>query len=251
MTDTRVTSNQRVTVWIGPDSAISDYLAPTLAEVESLLNVSGAINWNSFNFNISASSSADDRTLTDAAGSKSRQYSQFGGAIEFVQPKADDTGSIFKQTYDLLHAQRQKVAVVVRTVTLNSFGIAVGDVVNAYRCITDAVTLVRGKASYAYSINFVPQDDIGVNCIIPSAVPNAVTVSPAGPIDATVGVPVFLKATYEGNNITVGANYVSSNVAGLEVTPHGILIPNTAGAYTFTADYPGSAAGTPITVNVT
>jgi len=251
MTDDRVLSNQKITVWIGPDSAIADYTAPELAEVASLLNVSGAVNWNTFNFNISASSNQDDRVLTDAAGAKSRQYSQFGGSIEFVQPTPDDTGSIFKQVYDLLHAQRQKVAVVIRTVTDNSTAVAEGDVVNAYRCITDAVTLVRGKASFAYSINFVPQDDIGVNCIIPNAVPTKVTVTPATPIAATVGVPVFLKSTYEGRNVTVGASYVSSDQAGLESTLHGILIPHTAGTYTVVPSYPGSAAGDPITVNVT
>lgn len=248
MTDTRTLSNQKVTVWIGPDSAVSDFTAPKLAEVETLLNVSGAVNWNAFNFNISASSNQDDRTLTDAAGAKSRQYSQYGGSIEFVQPAADDTGSIFKQVYDLLHAQRQKVVVIVRTVVDNSTAIAVGDVVNAYHCITDAVTLVRGKASYAYSINFVPQDDIGVNCIIPAATPTAVAITPAGPITATVGTPVFLKAVYEGVNVTVGAKYVTSDQAGLESTLHGILIPHTAGTYTLDVTYPGSAAATPITV---
>lgn len=251
MTDTRVLSNQRITVWIGPDSAISDYTAPELVEVEAMLNVSGAINWNSFAFNIQASDSQDDRTLTDGAGAKSRSYSKYGGNIEFVQPKPDDTGSIFKETYDLLKAQRQKVAVVIRTVTLNSVGIAVGDVVNAYHCITDAVATVRGKASYAYTINFVPQDDIGVNCIIPAATPNPVTVTPATPIAATVGTPFFLKATYETNNVTVGATYLSSDAAGLTVTPHGIGIANAAGTYTIHVTYPGSAAGTAITVNAT
>src|SRR3954463_3784233 len=105
--DTRVLSNQRVTVLIGPDSALTNYTKPTLVQLQSLLNVSGAINWDSFDFNIQASDSQDDRTLTDGAGAKSRSFSQFGGKIEFVQPKDDDTGSIYRQTYNLLKEQRQ------------------------------------------------------------------------------------------------------------------------------------------------
>lgn len=250
MTDVRVISNQRVKVAIGPDTGIANYLAPTLAEVEALLDVSGAINWDNFDFNISASDSEDDRTLTDGAGAKSRSFSQFGGNIEFVWPTDDDTGSIYKQAYDLLKAQRQYVAVVVRTVLLNSQGFAVGNKVNAYRCITDATSLVRGKASYAYTINFVPQDDIGVNAIIPSVVPNPVTVTPAGPDAVTVGVPKFLKATYEGNNVTVGAIYTSSDESVLIVTPHGIEIPIAPGTASVNVTYPGSAAGTPRVVTV-
>lgn len=248
--DTRVLSNQRLTVLIGPDSAIADYTKPTLAELSSLLNVSGAINWDAFDFNITASDSQDDRTLTDGAGAKSRSFSQFGGKIEFVEPKANDTGSIFRETYDMLKEQRQEVAVAVRCITLNSAGVAVGDEWNTYHCITDAVATVRGKASYAYTIDFVPQDDIGVNVVVPSASPTAVTVTPATPITVTIGTPKFLKATYEGVNVTIGANYVSSDVAGLEVTPHGILIGKVAGSYTLNVTYPGSTAGTPIVVTV-
>jgi len=253
MTDSRLLSNQRVTVLVGPASGIADFTAPTLAELTALTNVSGAVNWDSFDFNLQASDSSDDRTLTDGAGAKSRGVTNFGGNIEFVYPKPDDTDSIFRTAYNILSGDRTQLAIVIRTVALNSTPIATGDVVNAYRVLEDAHSLVRAtqsKPSYAYKVNFLSQDSVGVNCIVPSAVPTAVTLTPSGSTTGTVGSVGFLKATYEGVNVTIGATYTTSNSSVAEVTPHGCVIFNGAGTADITATYPGSAAGTATTYTV-
>lgn len=252
MTDTRTLSNQEVTVWIGPEGSVANYNAPTLAEVEAMLNVSGAVNWDSFDFNTQASDSQDDRTLTDAAGAKSRSYAQFGGNIEFVWPDPSDTASIYRQAYNMFKTQRQYFVAVIRTVKLNSLGIAVGDRVSTFHVLSDASALVRGAASYAYTVNFLAWNDLGISCIIPAAEPTAVTVTSSGDETAlTVGVPNFLQAIYEGNDVTVGATYTSSDQTVVIVTPHGIEIPIAAGTATVTVSYPGSAAGTARPVTVT
>jgi len=102
----KILSNQRVTVLAGLSSGIASWTATSLANLEALTNVSGAVNWNSFDLNIQASEQSDDRTLTDGAGAQSRGYTNFGGTLELVHPKPDDTTSVFRQAYALREAQQ-------------------------------------------------------------------------------------------------------------------------------------------------
>lgn len=249
--DTRVFSNQRVTVFIGPDTAIADYTQPKLSELTTLINVSEAIRWNGFNFNLKASTQAADRSLTDAADAQSRSYNQFGGAIEFFTPKVGDTTSILRTARNLVKTPRTNLAVVVRTVTLNTAGIAAADSINAYRVQTDQNTNNRSDTSYSYSINFVPQNDCCVGYIVPPAVPVAVTVTPTGALTGTVAAGIgFLTAQYQGHNVTIGATYASSNPAVATVDSHGIIQYLTTGTTQITTTVPGSAAGTPQTLTV-
>lgn len=254
MTDSRVVANQRITVWVGPDSGIANWTnGPTLAEVGALTNISGAVNWDSFDLNIQASDQQDDRTLTDAAGAKSRGLANFGGNLELVQPRPDDSSSIYRIAYNIFKGDRTKLAVVIRAVALNSTAVAAGDVVNAYHVLRDADDLVRAdqnKPSYAYKVNLLAQDDVAVNAIIPSGTPTATTLTRAGSGNLTVGAPDFLKATYEGVNITVGATYTVSDPTVVLVTPHGCIIPLADGTATVTAQYPGGLASTALSLTV-
>jgi len=254
MTDIRLLGNQHVTVAVAPDNGIASWIdGPTVDEADAALNASGGINWDSFDFNVQASDSQDDRTLTDGAGAKSRGLPKFGGNIEVVIPRPDDTSSIYRETYNVFKGDRAKLATIVRVGPLNSTTFAAGDVVNAYHVLRDADDLRRADSntpSYASKVNLLPQNDIIVNAILPSASPTAVTVTRVGSGNLTVGTPDFLKATYEGNNVTVGAKYVSSDETVVIVTPHGCVLPQAAGTATITATYPGSAAGTPLSVTV-
>ena len=119
---------------------------------------------------------------------------------------------------------------------------------NDYHVITDANNEQRGNKNRYYSINFRQKGGVGVNRIVPSAVATAVTI--AGGSTVTVGASIQLKATYEGNDITVGANWVSSDETKAVVTPHGRVIGIAAGPVNISATYPGSAAGTPKSITV-
>lgn len=251
--DTRVLANGLVTVFIGPESAISNFEAPTLAELQSLTNVSAAVNWDSFSFNVQASATTADRTLTDAAGAKSRQQPNFGGDIEFVTPQPGDTSSIYRTTYNILKGDRPRLAVVIRVNKSNALPIASGDVVNTYRVLADAHSLVRAsqnKPSYGYKVNFTPQDDIGVNCVVPAASAAALTLTPSTLSVAVNGVK-FLNSAYQGVNVTVGAQYTSSDPTKAVVTEHGAVVGIAAGSANITATYPGSLASTACAVTVT
>lgn len=250
--DKRVLANGLVSVFIGPETAIADYTQPTLAELQSLTNVSGAVNWDSFDFNVQASGTADDRTLTDAAGAKSRQTANFGGNIEFVTPQPTDTTSIYRTAYSILSGDRPRLAVVIRVNKSNGLPIAAGDVLNAYHVLADAHSIVRAsqnKPSYGYKVNFTPQNDLGINRIAPASTATAVTLSPST-LSVTSGSVKFLKATYQGVNVTIGAQYTSSDPTKAVVTEHGAVIAIAAGSTNITATYPGSLASTAVAVTV-
>lgn len=254
MTDQRGFANQRVTVWAGPATGISNWTdGPTLAELNALTNISGAVNWDSFDLNIQASDQNDDRTLTDAAGAKSRGLANFGGNLELVTPRPDDTSSIYRTAYNIFKGDRVQLAVVIRVGKSNALAGAAGDVLNAYHVLRDADDLIRAttnKPSYAYKVNLLAQDDVAINAIVPAATPGAVTLTRVGTDSLTVGTPDFVKATYQGVNITIGAQYVSSDPTKVLVTPHGCIIPLATGTATVTASYPGGTPSTALSLTV-
>lgn len=249
MTDIRVLSNKRVAVYLGPDTAIADYDHPTLAELQSLTNVSEAVKWDGFDFNLEASDQQDDRSLTDEAGAQDRSYDQFGGSIAFFTPKQTDQTSILRTVRNIVAKPHTKLAVVVRVITLNSVGLATGDEINAYRTITDATRHERSEASMYYTVNFRPQDDMVSNYVVPSstaAAPVITTDTAAIDVDGIA----FAKAVYEGVNVTIGTEWTSSDSAVAEVTPHGIVIGKSAGTAEITGTVPGAAEATAVEVTV-
>jgi uncharacterized protein YjdB len=248
MADTRVLSNRRVGFWGGPDNAIADWDAATLAELQALTNVSEASKIDGTDFNVDASEQGDDRSFTDEAGAQSRTYDSFGGNMEFFTPRPEDATSILRDAKDIYGTPRTRLVHVMRQVKLNTQPIAAGDEVSIFRVITDARAHHRSEASYSYGVGLNPRDNCLLNYIVPSAVPTSVVATPATDTIA-VGETSRLKVAYEGRNITIGAIYSSSDPDVAEVTKHGIVIGKATGSATISVDYPG--AGTPDTVAIT
>lgn len=249
MTDLRLKSNKNVALFIGPSNAIANIEAPTLAELNTLTNVSEATKWDGYDFNLEASEQDEDRALTDAAGAASRGYDQYSGPISFYTPQPTDPSSIYRDTRSLVSTPHTELVIVVRDGVAASAPWDEGQVFNAYRVISDANRHQRGDKNRYYTIDFKSKGGVGVNRIVPSASPTGVTIGPTTPTVA-VGASVQLTATYEGNNITVGARWVSANEAIAIVTKHGKVIGVSAGSVNISATYPGSAAGTPKSVTV-
>lgn len=249
MVDTRVISNKAVEVRIGIDTAVVNAEAPTIAELNALLPINEVVRWDSFDLNVQASQMDEDPTLADEAGAQMRSLLQFGGTISLLNAKPGDTG-IAKQAKDLLIKPHTKLVVAIRGMLPIGTAAAAGQVWNVYRVTTDAESHARADTGYSYSVNLRPRGSAGINAIVPSASPTAVVVTPQGGATATVGTPKSFKAAYEGVDITVGAQYLSSNPGVLEILPHGWGIPKAAGTAEITATYPGSAAGTPVEITV-
>lgn len=246
----KINSNQHVTVRAGLASAISNWKVPTLAEINALKNVSAAVNWNSFAINLQASPQQDDRTLTDAAGAQSRGLTQFGGTIELVNPKVDDSASIYREAYDIFSTPRVELVVAVRYGKKNSLAAAAGDRWYVYHVIVDAPAFGKNDVSHYYQVTLKARDDVMPNYILPPSSPVAITQTI---LDAsvTVGDLVFVSAMYQGWDITKGAEWVTSNAALLELVHPGVFLAKAAGTPTAKAKYPGATDSTAGTVTIT
>ena len=250
MAYTRVLTHERYGLFIGPESAISEWDGPSLADLQSLTNISEALKIDDTDFNIEASDQSDDRSFTDAAGAQSRSFNQASGNVEAFTPAPGDTG-IAKTTRDILKTARTLLAHVQRPVAVATQPIAAGDEVNVFRVISDGGQHGGSDVSRTYGTNLVLQDDMLVNYIVPSSVPNPVVLTAVGGSPAvSVGEVLFLKAAYEGRNVTSGAVYTVDDPTKAEVTNHGAVIGKAAGTVEVTCTVPGSAAGTPLSITV-
>lgn len=254
MANTEVLTNGYVGHFAGPDSAISSgtwSTGPSLAELSALINYSAGIRADGTDFNVEASEQVEDRSFADKAGAQSRGFASAGGNIEVFTPGAGDTTSAIALAYDALSASRTKLAYLQRFVKAQGAAIAAGDEVNIFRVITDERQHNRNDASRSVGVGAKLQDNLFVNYVVPASTAAAPTLTPSSGITTDDETPLFLKVTYGGRNITVGAKYTSANEAVFKVTNGGIIIPVAAGTANLTVSYPGAAAFTPVEVVIT
>lgn len=251
MPATKVLSNKRVGFFLGPDTAIDDWDEPSLADLQDLVNVTGATNVENTELNVDSSPQQDDRVWTDEAGAQSRGLTEFGGALQFGMPRPDDTASILRTTSDIVRVPGTVLASAVRTITPSTTAIAAGQEINVYHVQTNIPSHGQNDVSKFYDVNFIPRDDVLVNYIVPSASPTAAVLSPATAVTgAATGDVGLVKATYEGRRVTIGAEWVSSNEAAVEVSPHGVWVAVGVGVALITAKMPGGLVSTTKSITV-
>lgn len=252
MPATKVLSNKRVAFLAGLDAVIDDWDAPSLADLQDLVNITGATNVENTTLNIEASPQQDDRVWTDEAGAQSRGETQFGGSLQFVTPPPGDTTSIYADTEDIVAVPGTVLATGVRTITPSTTAIAAGQEINVYRVQTNIPTDGKNDVSHFYDVDFIPRDDVLVNYIVPSASPTSATLTPSAAVtDAEVGDVGFITAAYEGRRVTIGAEWVSSNPAIVDVSPHGAWVALAVGGpVNITAKMPGGLTSTAKAITV-
>lgn len=250
MASTKILANQNVTVIAGLASGISNWAKPTLAELNALTNVSGAVNWDAFDLNIKSSDQKDDRTLTDGAGAQSRGFTNFGGTLQFVNPIPGDTASIYRTTYNIFSTNRVELVVAVRYGKSNALGPAAGDKWNVFHVITDAVMFGENDVSMYYQLTLVPRDDVLSGYIVPVATPTTVTTA-ALSATGTVGTLIFVSAAYQGWDVTKAVTYTVSDETKLIQVHPGIFRVLAAGSPTIIANYPGAAPSTALAITTT
>lgn len=253
MADTKVITNGHFAWFEGPSTAIPAVnwtSGPTFSQVSSLLNISDAVKIDGSDFGLEASEQSEDRSFADAAGAQSRSYNAASGNIEIYTPGKGDVSGIYVDTWNAMSKPRTKVIIGQRPVKATGAALAAGDEVWLYSSMTDERVHNRNDVSRTLGIGLLPQGDILPGYIVPASTPTSPTVTGGGALStAAVGTPIFLKVSYQGRNITIGAKYVSSNEAVFKVR-HGVVIPVAAGTATLTVSYPGAATLAPITVTV-
>lgn len=243
MPNDKVLSNKKIGWFVGPDTTPSNYVAPSLASLQGLVNQSEGIRIGGTDFGIQATEMTDDRSFADEAGAQELGYVSFGGNVStFVAANADQT-SIHRQAHNTFKKPRTRLAILQRFGALDqATPLAAGQEVNLFRIITDAENAERRQTGYSITTECVGQDDCLINYIIPPAVPGAVTVG--GTSGGAAGGYGLLTATYQGIDVTVQCTWTTADGTKVDVTNGAVARFIAAGTVVVTASYPGATAGT-------
>jgi uncharacterized protein YjdB len=253
MTDVKVPSSGNIRVWWALENAFANFEAPTAAEINASLDISDAISWNDFDFNLSASNEIDDPAITTVGKKIDRGYANFGGSISMYYPRSfDDASSVYSLSYDALDQPRTRGFLVVRIDGKESSPLAAaGDLVHVFRVITDGYAeSITGEEAFRYTVSFLPQGDYCVRGVVAGSSAAAVVVTPST-LASSVNDIDRLQATVGGRSYTNGVKWSSSDPTVATVSAAGVVTSVAAGTATVTATYEknGQTATCAVTVS--
>ena len=253
MTDVKVPSSGNIRVWWALENAFANFEAPTAAEINASLDISDAISWNDFDFNLEASNQLDDPSITTVGKKIDRGYTNFGGSISMYYPRDfDDASSVYSLAYDALDQPRTRGFLVIRIDGEESSPLAAaGDLVHVFRVITDGYAeAITGEEAFRYTVTFLMQGDYCVRGVVAGVSAAAVAVTPSTLASSANDVD-RLQATVGGRRYTNGVKWSSSDATVAKVSPAGVVTSVAAGTATITATYEknGQTATCAVTVS--
>jgi hypothetical protein len=246
MADVKVPASGNIRVWFALSNAFADYKNPTAAEINASLDLSDAVSWNDFDFNLEASNQLEDPAITSIGKIVDRGYTNWGGSISFYYPRTfDDSTSKYSEVYDALDAPRTNGYLVLRIDGEESAAtVSAGDMVHCFKVVTDGYAeSITGEEAFRYTVTFLPQGDYVVRAIAAGVSPNAVDVTPAT-LSTAAGDHDELAVTFGGRVYTNGVEYSSSNNAVATVSRAGIVTSVATGTATITATGPNGQTDT-------
>lgn len=253
MTDVKVPSSGNIRVWWALENAFANFEAPTAAEINASLDISDAVSWNDFDFNLEASNELDDPAITTVGKKIDRGYANFGGSISLYYPRTfDDATSTFSLAYDALDQPRTRGFLVLRIDGEESSPLAAaGDLVHVFRVITDGYAeSIVGEEAFRYTVNFLMQGDYCVRGVVAGSSAAAVVVSPSTLASSANDID-RLQAAVGGRSYTNGVKWSSSDNSVATVSAAGVVTSVAAGTATITATYEknGQTATCAVTVS--
>lgn len=251
MTDVKVPSSGNIRVWWALENAFADYKNPTAAEINATLDISDAISWNDFEFNLEASNELDDPAITAIGKVVDRGFTNWGGTISLYYPASfDDSSSSFSLAYDALDTPRTKGYIVMRVDGEESSDqAAAGDLVHVLKVMTDGYAeSVTGEEAFRYTITLLPQGDFAVRTVVAGVSANEVVLSDST-LSGNSGQVGVLRATWGGRNYTNGLEW-SSDDTDVATVRAGVVSYVSAGTADITATAPnGQTATCAVTVS--
>jgi hypothetical protein len=245
MTDIRVPASGNIRVWWALENAFVDYENPTAAEINASLDISDAISWNDFDFNLEASNQIEDPAITALGKVIDRGYTNWGGSLSLYYPRSfDDSSSVYSQAYDALDAPRTKGYLVIRIDGEESSDQAAqGELVHCFKVITDGYAeAITGEEAFRYTVTFLPQGEYVVRTVVAGNTANLVVVSDST-LALNAGNVDVLTATWGGRNYTNGLDW-TSNDNDVATVRHGVVTAVAAGSATVTATAPNGQTDT-------
>ena len=240
MADVKVPASGNIRVWFALTNAFADYKNPTAAEINASLDISDAVSWNDFDFNLEASNQLEDPAITSIGKIVDRGYTNWGGSISFYYPKSfDDATSKYSTVYDMLDAPRTSGYLVVRIDGEESAATAAaGDFVHVLKVMTDGYAeSITGEEAFRYTVTFLPQGDFAVRTVVEGASAAAVVVTP-DTLSTSAGDVDELAVTWGGRVYTNGVTYSSSDNTKATVSSAGVVTSVATGSATITATAP-------------
>ena len=240
MTDVRVPASGNIRVWWALENAFANYQAPTAAEINASLDISEAISWNDFDFNLEASNELDDPAITAIGKVIDRGFTNFGGSLSLYYPRDfDDASSVYSLAYDALDAPRTKGYLVIRIDGERTNPLAAnGQLVHVFKVMTDGYAeSIVGEEAFRYTVTMLPQGDFAVRTVIGSALTPVVLPATLAVTDPAVRM---LSATRGGRTSTYGLEWTSSNPAVASVSTAGIVTALSIGSATITGTWPNN-----------
>lgn len=243
MADVKVPASGNIRVWWGTTSAFADSANPTAAEINACLDISNAISWNDFDFNLAASNQLEDPAITSDGKIFDRGFANWGGTISLYYPESfDDATSEYSLAYDALDAPRTAGYVVMRIDgEETSTSAQNGDFVHVLKVMTDGYAeSVTGEEAFRYSVTLLPQGDYAVRTVVGGGTP---VVTPST-LASTAGDKDELAATWGGRNYTNGMTWTTSDATVATVSKAGVVTSVAAGSATITATSPDGGTDT-------
>ena len=243
MTDVKVPSSGNIRVWWGTTSAFADYKNPTAAEINACLDISDAVSWNDFDFNMEASNQLEDPAITALGKTFDRGYANWGGSISFYYPNSfDDASSKYSLVYDTLDAPRTAGFVVMRADGAESaVTAAAGDFVHVLKVMTDGYAeSVAGEEAFRYTVTMLPQGTYAARTCVGGGTP---VITPAT-LSSAAGDHDQLAVTWGGRVYTNGVTYTSSDATKATVSTGGVVTSVATGSATITATSPDGGTDT-------
>jgi len=243
MTDIKVPGSGNIRVWWGATNAFADYKNPTAAEINACLDISDAVSWNDFDFNLEASNQLEDPAITALGKTFDRGFANWGGSMSFYYPNSfDDASSKYSQVYDTLDAPRTSGYVVMRVDgEESSTSAADGDFVHVLKVMTDGYAeSVTGEEAFRYTVTMLAQGDLAVRTCVGGGTP---VVTPST-LASSAGDHDQLAVTWGGRVYTNGVEYTTSDASVATVSTGGVITSVAAGTATITATSPDANTGT-------
>jgi hypothetical protein len=246
MADVKVPASGNIRVWWALSNAFADYKNPTAAEINASLDLSDAVSWNDYSFNLEASNQLEDPAITSVGKIVDRGYTNWGGTISFYYPNTfDDATSKYSSVYDALDAPRTSGYLVVRIDGEESAATAAaGDFVHVLKVMTDGYAeSITGEEAFRYTVTFLPQGDFAVRTVVEGASAAAVAVSPST-LATSAGDVDELAVTWGGRVYTNGVTYTTSDSTKATVSSAGVVTSVATGSATITATAPNGETDT-------
>ena len=255
----KLTSNQRLTVTIGPSATgvlgITDVYAPSADELNNTGGTSGmqpasqSISWNDWAFGMQASETLNEPSFADSASYEEFGQYNFGGAASFYYPRAyDDNSNLHSVIYDLTDIPGTKLDVATRLDgdTKNSAPFADGDLVSVFRTRTAGETnpFPPGE-SKRRTINFVQNSDFSHYTVVGDRAITAI-----GGTAVTVGEGTRVRASQQSRDTTNSLEFTTTTPTLVEVFPGGFVKGLAAGAGSVTITDPNTGDTVVQTVTV-